>query len=131
MACLWTLREVMSYQPLQRKLFSVLMELLRPGGTLVYSTCTVTLAESEEQVAWALQTFPHLRLQPQDPHLGAGGMPGAGLSEEHLKLHQRFSPMCCAKETNSITGDAILTSDLVNLANKDTIGFFIAKFKTL
>uniref|UniRef100_A0A8C4RPR4 NOP2/Sun RNA methyltransferase 6 n=2 Tax=Erpetoichthys calabaricus TaxID=27687 RepID=A0A8C4RPR4_ERPCA len=131
MACLWTLREVTSYQPLQRKLFSVAVELLRPGGTLVYSTCTVTLAENEEQVAWALRTFPHLRLQPQDPHLGAGGMPGAGLSEEHLKLLQRFSPMCCATETNSITGDAILTSDLVNLANKDTIGFFIAKFKKL
>lgn len=41
------------------------VELLRPGGVLVYSTCTVTLAENEEQVAWALETFPSLQLQHQ------------------------------------------------------------------
>lgn len=41
------------------------MKLLRPGGVLVYSTCTITLAENEEQVAWALTAFPCLQLQPQ------------------------------------------------------------------
>ncbi|MXQ99655.1 hypothetical protein E5288_WYG011484 [Bos mutus] len=65
MACTWTLKEVMSYQPLQRKLFTVAVELLKPGGVLVYSTCTVTLAENEEQVAWALEAFPGLQLQHQ------------------------------------------------------------------
>ncbi|XP_058428285.1 tRNA (cytosine(72)-C(5))-methyltransferase NSUN6 isoform X4 [Marmota monax] len=65
MACTWTLKEVTSYQPLQRKLFSVAVQLLKPGGVLVYSTCTITLAENEEQVAWALTTFPCLQLQPQ------------------------------------------------------------------
>ncbi|XP_025871579.1 tRNA (cytosine(72)-C(5))-methyltransferase NSUN6 isoform X1 [Vulpes vulpes] len=65
MACSWTLKEVTSYQPLQRKLFTVAVQLLKPGGVLVYSTCTITLAENEEQVAWALRTFPCLQLQPQ------------------------------------------------------------------
>ena len=41
------------------------VRLLKKGGILVYSTCTVTLAENEEQVAWALDTFPCLTLQPQ------------------------------------------------------------------
>lgn len=41
------------------------VQLLKKGGVLVYSTCTVTLAENEEQVAWALQNFPCLSLQPQ------------------------------------------------------------------
>ena len=41
------------------------VQLLKKGGVLVYSTCTVTLAENEEQVAWALETFPCLTLQPQ------------------------------------------------------------------
>lgn len=41
------------------------VRLLKKGGVLVYSTCTVTLAENEEQVAWALETFPCLTLQPQ------------------------------------------------------------------
>lgn len=39
--------------------------MLKKGGVLVYSTCTVTLAENEEQVFWALKTFPCLTLQPQ------------------------------------------------------------------
>lgn len=41
------------------------VKLLKPGGVLVYSTCTITLSENEEQVAWALKTFPCLQLQPQ------------------------------------------------------------------
>ncbi|EPY77168.1 putative methyltransferase NSUN6 [Camelus ferus] len=65
MACTWTLKEVTSYLPLQRKLFTVAVQLLKPGGVLVYSTCTITLAENEEQVAWALRTFPCLQLQHQ------------------------------------------------------------------
>uniref|UniRef100_A0A493U2J3 NOP2/Sun RNA methyltransferase 6 n=1 Tax=Anas platyrhynchos platyrhynchos TaxID=8840 RepID=A0A493U2J3_ANAPP len=60
-----TLKELMSYQPLQRKLFTVAVKLLKPGGVLVYSTCTITLSENEEQIAWALETFPCLQLQRQ------------------------------------------------------------------
>lgn len=41
------------------------VRLLKRGGVLVYSTCTVTLAENEEQVSWALRTFPALTLEPQ------------------------------------------------------------------
>ncbi|XP_069770767.1 tRNA (cytosine(72)-C(5))-methyltransferase NSUN6 isoform X2 [Narcine bancroftii] len=65
MACDWSLKEITSYQPLQRKLFRVAVNLLKPGGVLVYSTCTITLAENEEQVAWALSTFPCLQLHQQ------------------------------------------------------------------
>uniref|UniRef100_A0ACB8FV69 Methyltransferase nsun6 n=1 Tax=Sphaerodactylus townsendi TaxID=933632 RepID=A0ACB8FV69_9SAUR len=66
MAYSWSLKEMNSYQPLQRKLFRVAVQLLKPEGILVYSTCTITLSENEEQVAWALQTFPCLRLQSQE-----------------------------------------------------------------
>ncbi|EDL78747.1 NOL1/NOP2/Sun domain family, member 6 (predicted) [Rattus norvegicus] len=129
MACTWTLKEVTSYQPLQRKLLNVAVRLLKPGGVLVYSTCTVTLAENEEQVAWALRTFPCLQLQPQEPQIGGEGMLGAGLSLEQLKQLQRFDPCVVPLEsmdTNSL-GDA-RREDVIWLANKDCIGFFIAKF---
>ncbi|XP_059748518.1 tRNA (cytosine(72)-C(5))-methyltransferase NSUN6 isoform X3 [Bos taurus] len=129
MACTWTLKEVMSYQPLQRKLFTVAVELLKPGGMLVYSTCTVTLAENEEQVAWALEAFPGLQLQHQDPQVGGEGMLGAGLSPEQLKRLQRFDPSAMRSLDRDIGSlrDASI-EDLVWLANKDCIGFFIAKF---
>uniref|UniRef100_A0A3Q2PKH2 NOP2/Sun RNA methyltransferase 6 n=1 Tax=Fundulus heteroclitus TaxID=8078 RepID=A0A3Q2PKH2_FUNHE len=121
MACTWSLKEVSSYQPLQRKLFHAAVRLLKKGGVLVYSTCTITLAENEEQVAWALGAFPCLTLQPQEPHIGAEGMLGAGLSPEQLRVLQRFSP--------ELSWDQIeTTAPLACRADRDTIGFFIAKF---
>ncbi|XP_027784478.2 tRNA (cytosine(72)-C(5))-methyltransferase NSUN6 isoform X1 [Marmota flaviventris] len=130
MACTWTLKEVTSYQPLQRKLFSVAVQLLKPGGVLVYSTCTITLAENEEQVAWALTTFPCLQLQPQEPQIGGEGMVGAGLSFEQLKQLQRFDPSVVPLQDTDIDSlrDARI-EDMIWLANKDCIGFFIAKFQ--
>ncbi|XP_037693597.1 tRNA (cytosine(72)-C(5))-methyltransferase NSUN6 isoform X2 [Choloepus didactylus] len=129
LACAWTLKEVVSYQPLQRKLLAAAAQLLRPGGVLVYSTCTVTLAENEEQVAWALEAFPHLQLQPQEPRIGGAGMAGAGLSPEQLQQLQRFEPS--AAPLQSIDLDSLhgaREEDMIALANRDCIGFFIAKF---
>ncbi|XP_037828968.1 tRNA (cytosine(72)-C(5))-methyltransferase NSUN6 isoform X2 [Kryptolebias marmoratus] len=121
MSCTWSLKETCSYPPLQRKLFHAAVQLVKKGGVLVYSTCTVTLAENEEQVAWALKTFPYLTLQPQEPHIGAEGMLGAGLSAEQLRLLQRFRPELSWEQTDT-------TAPLACRADRDTIGFFIAKF---
>ncbi|XP_015209817.1 tRNA (cytosine(72)-C(5))-methyltransferase NSUN6 isoform X1 [Lepisosteus oculatus] len=133
MACTWSLKEITSYQPLQRQLFTTAVKLLKRGGVLVYSTCTITLAENEEQVAWALHHFPFLSLQRQEPHVGGGGMLGAGLSHDHLKLLQRFNPVWATTEGFTLHPEEYehtqgTKSDLIHLANKDTIGFFIAKF---
>ncbi|XP_072010299.1 tRNA (cytosine(72)-C(5))-methyltransferase NSUN6 isoform X2 [Engystomops pustulosus] len=128
MAFALSLKEVTSYQPLQRKLFSAAVSLLKPGGTLVYSTCTITLSENEEQVAWALKTFPCLQLQAQEPHIGGEGMRGAGLSPDQLKLLQRFDPSLadlCDLDVSDLTRTE---NDWTLQANTDTIGFFIAKF---
>ncbi|KAL1270531.1 hypothetical protein QQF64_029547 [Cirrhinus molitorella] len=120
----WSLKEVCSYQPLQRKLFTTAVRLLKRGGVLVYSTCTVTLAENEEQVAWALKTFPCLTLEPQVPVLGLEGIPGAGLSHDQRRLLQRFRPELSWRGA----GVTLSSESLLPNANTDTIGFFIAKF---
>ncbi|XP_013918007.1 PREDICTED: putative methyltransferase NSUN6 isoform X2 [Thamnophis sirtalis] len=125
----WSLKEITSYQPLQRKLFRVAVQLLKPGGILVYSTCTITLSENEEQVAWALETFPCLQLKSQEPHVGGEGMMGAGLSPEQLKLLQRFDPSeIILQGIDCYSLQNVNFEDLIRLANKDCIGFFIAKF---
>nr|KAF6431983.1 NOP2/Sun RNA methyltransferase 6 [Rousettus aegyptiacus] len=105
------------------------VKLLKPGGVLVYSTCTITLAENEEQVAWALTAFPCLQLQPQEPHIGGKGMMGAGLSFEQLEQLQRFDPSVVPLQDMDVDSlrDARI-EDMIRLANKDSIGFFIAKF---
>ncbi|NXT61091.1 NOP2 methyltransferase, partial [Chaetops frenatus] len=109
--------------------YSFAVKLLKPGGVLVYSTCTITLSENEEQVAWALKTFPCLQLHPQEPHVGGEGMKGAGLSLDQLKLLQRFDPSAVTLQGMDITSLQDSREDeLISLANKDCIGFFIAKF---
>lgn len=57
----------------------------------------------------------------QEPHIGAEGMLGAGLSPEQLRLLQRFSPELSWDQTGT-------TAPLPCRADGDTIGFFIAKF---
>lgn len=76
----------------QRLFFWVAVRMLRVGGTLVYSTCTLTPEENEEQVAAALRRFPCLRLVPALPKLGHDGRPGLGLDDAQRRMVQRFEP---------------------------------------
>ncbi|KAJ8313490.1 hypothetical protein KUTeg_008051 [Tegillarca granosa] len=87
-----------SYPTYQRKLFTKAVDLLKPGGVLVYSTCTITLEENEKLVAWALRTFENLKLEPQTPHIGGCGRCCDGLTEEDLKKLQYFDPCVSSHE---------------------------------
>lgn len=51
----------------QRELIDSAFHALRPGGTLVYSTCTLNSEENEEVVAWLLARYPDaVERQPLD-----------------------------------------------------------------
>ncbi len=43
---------------LQRQILAVVSSYVKPGGTLLYSTCTVSLQENEENAAWLCSHFP-------------------------------------------------------------------------
>jgi 16S rRNA C967 or C1407 C5-methylase (RsmB/RsmF family) len=107
-----SVKELRRASALQRSLFHAAVALLRPGGALVFSTCTINPLENEANVGWALATFPCLTLAPHGPRLGGPGLtaPAAGgeawLTAEQAALVQRFSP------------------DV-----SDTIGFFVARFE--
>ena len=45
-------------ETLQRDLLTQAQAYVRPGGRLVYSTCTLRPAENEAQTAWFLKSFP-------------------------------------------------------------------------
>lgn len=42
---------------LQRRMLCVVMQYVKPGGLLVYSTCTIDRQENEENAAWFLREF--------------------------------------------------------------------------
>lgn len=43
---------------LQRQILSTVQEYVKPGGSLIYSTCTIHQGENEENVDWFLKHFP-------------------------------------------------------------------------
>lgn len=44
--------------PIQREILNGILPALKPGGTLIYSTCTVSPQENEENVAYLEEHFP-------------------------------------------------------------------------
>ncbi|XP_045787075.1 rRNA (cytosine-C(5))-methyltransferase NOP2C isoform X1 [Trifolium pratense] len=111
-----TIESLRSHAKYQRRMFDQAVQLVRPGGVIVYSTCTINPGENEALVRYALDKYKYLSLAPQHPKIGGPGLVGScefpdGYVEEWLRLGeenlvQRFDP----------------SSPL------DTIGFFIAKF---
>ena len=53
---------------LQRNILSMASRAVRPGGILLYSTCTLTREENGDQRQWFLDTFPEF--EPWRPALG-------------------------------------------------------------
>ncbi|MGA1622112.1 MAG: 16S rRNA (cytosine(967)-C(5))-methyltransferase [Synechocystis sp.] len=50
--------------PLQRQLLTAIAPLVKPGGYLVYSTCTLNPAENQDQIQHFLTTHPDWRSEP-------------------------------------------------------------------
>lgn len=71
---LWTPEKAETLARLQRELLARAAELLKPGGRLMFSTCTTNVRENEEQVAWALATLP-LALDPLPEPQGFAPVP--------------------------------------------------------
>lgn len=74
-----------------RQLFEVLMEaekMLKPGGRLVYSTCTFADAENEEVITRFLEACPSMEVDPEAacPYFTPGKVPGVWRLWPH-KLH--------------------------------------------
>ncbi|KAH7296973.1 hypothetical protein KP509_26G046900 [Ceratopteris richardii] len=60
----------------QRRLFDQAVQLCRPGGYIVYSTCTINPGENEAVLRYALDTYKYLSLVDQNPYLGEPGLTG-------------------------------------------------------
>lgn len=54
----WTLASTEAIAATQRDLLDSAFHALKPGGTLVYSTCTLNQIENQQVIAWLLQRYP-------------------------------------------------------------------------
>lgn len=53
---------------LQRRILSVVQDYVKPGGVLIYSTCTIGADENQYNIKWFLENFP-FRLESIDPYI--------------------------------------------------------------
>ncbi len=100
-------QQLYKFADYQRPFVRNAVALLKPGGTLTYSTCTVNVCENEDMVKFVLSEFPCMKLVPISSELpGLPGLPNRGLTKEQCEMLRRFDP--CDEG--------------------DTMGFFLAKF---
>lgn len=68
------------YGPLQREIMEAAVAMLKPGGILLYSTCTFSRYEDEETVQFILDKYPEMELVEMDLNKVPGACGGFGLS---------------------------------------------------
>lgn len=78
---------------MQREILSGAVKMLRPGGRLLYSTCTFAPEENEGTISWFTEHFPQMRLLPLEQHDGfSRGVPEWGNGDRALELCVRLWP---------------------------------------
>ena len=53
----WSLQNVEKCWRLQREIVADAWECLKPGGFIIYSTCTFNVKENEENIRWIMETY--------------------------------------------------------------------------
>lgn len=76
----------------QREILSHAAQCVAPGGRLLYSTCTFSLEENEQNVAHFLDTHPDFSLIPVDPAVAAVTADGICVGGRDLTACRRFYP---------------------------------------
>lgn len=73
---LWLEKDIICrYQQQQRRLLETASRYLKRSGVIIYSTCTLTLEENEQNILWALDNLP-LELENVEPRIGLPGLLG-------------------------------------------------------
>lgn len=92
-AAAWTPDKPETCAKLQREIVSCAVRMLRPGGLLLYSTCTFAPAENEGCVSWILEQFPDMELlEPDRPESVGCGVPLWGNGSPELTRAVRIWP---------------------------------------
>lgn len=87
-----TAGDVSEIAGLQHRLLNAVCGLVRPGGTLVYSTCTMEPEENEQQVARFLQEHPEFELDPNWPPAIVDQLKKVGAIGEHFYGQAQLLP---------------------------------------
>jgi tRNA (cytosine49-C5)-methyltransferase len=105
---MWNFKIIKSLSWTQKQLVKEAIEILKPKGTLVYSTCTHAPEENEELVDYVLRNFPNMKI-------------------EKINLPIKSRPGMLNWEEKQYLSD-VKYSCRVYPQDNNTEGFFLAKF---
>lgn len=90
----WSPEKVEYFANQQRIILKSAAKMLRPGGMLLYSTCTFAPAEDEGTIEWFLDEVPEMRVQKMKPYEGfeSGRPEWIGSNREELRDCVRIWP---------------------------------------
>ena len=81
------------FAKLQRDILKNAVKMLRPGGMMLYSTCTFAPVENEGSISWLLENCPEMELMSIEPYEGfSKGNPAWGNGEASLEQCVRIWP---------------------------------------
>lgn len=86
----WSYPNVLLCAARQKDILKEAWKMLRPGGEMVYSTCTYAPEENEANIAWALEQLPDAQQLPIEGEWGRPGKETAGMD---ASLVRRIFPM--------------------------------------
>jgi len=131
-SCDMTIENLFTFHSYQRALIKVAHRLLKPGGRMIFSTCTFNPKENEEQVAWILEKFKDMELENLRDRLpfAKENIPIKNIHFDTIEDLDEETSIAVSSSTlqqiNQSTlrfdpGDAICFKD-------DIIGFYISSF---
>lgn len=89
----WTPEKSRELSEIQKELILLAVQMLRPGGMLMYSTCTFSSCEDEEVISWLLEQCPEMSLVNLPEYEGfSPGIPALGNGDPSLSRCVRIFP---------------------------------------
>ena len=108
---MWNLQSVKNLSNIQKALFASAIELLKPNGEIVYSTCTHAPEENEEGIDFILKKFDNIKIETINLPIKCR----AGITKWEDKNYSKEVEKSCR----------------IYPQDNDTEGFFIGKLKKI
>jgi len=113
----WDVNKPAECARMQREILESAVSMLRPGGYLLYSTCTFAPRENEGMMVWLTEQYPEMKVQDMELWEGfSQGNPAWGDQQEMLKKCIRIWPHRMKGEGHFL---ALLQKDMVGEQEAD------------
>ena len=88
----WSMDNVLMCAQRQKEILNNVADTVKPGGKLLYSTCTFAPEENEDRIACFLAEHSDFKLIPVSERVAAVTEEGIAIKGEELRLCRRFYP---------------------------------------